>query len=388
MTTNKLRRRLLDWYDRRQRDLPWRQTREPYPVLVSEVMLQQTQVERAARYYGRFLTRFPSVEALAAAEQEEVLACWSGLGYYRRARDLHRAAQAIVARDEGFPSTLEELARLPGVGPYTAAAVASIAFGALTPAVDANVTRVVARFRALGGPPQRVAMRRALAREAARLLDPARPGDSNQALMELGATVCTPRAPRCPRCPLCSACRAAAMATPTKYPQKRPRRATVKRRLQVVVVRAAERLLLFRRPVTAQVLAGTWELPWGERGDEEELEGALAARYGGQWRVGPTLGRLHHSITYRRLEIEIRRGEMWRGKQVAEAPAAGWFRPEELTALPLSSLVRKVLAGLPAAAPAGANVSSDAACHRPAGASQVASRRSRAGVVRRASRES
>ena len=197
-------RALLGWYDERQRDLPWRRHSDPYAIWVSEIMLQQTRVETVLRYYDRFLGRFPNVASLASAEIEEVLALWSGLGYYRRARLMHAAAQKIVSEGGELPSTLEGLRALPGVGEYTAAAVGSIGFGLVEPTIDGNVKRVVGRLLALEVHPDKAAKQiRARARE---LLDGDRPGDSNQALMEIGATICSPYRPNCQACPIEGGC--------------------------------------------------------------------------------------------------------------------------------------------------------------------------------------
>ncbi len=197
---------LLAWYDGFRRDLPWRRTRDPWAVWVSEVMLQQTQVATAAPYFVRFLDRFPNPAALAEASEEELLAFWSGLGYYRRARLLQSGARAVAARGE-MPRRPEELLRLPGIGPYTAAAIASIAFGEPVPVLDGNVARVMARLEGIREPATSAPVRRRLRVAAAGWLDATRPGDSNQALMELGATLCRPRAPRCASCPLSAALR-------------------------------------------------------------------------------------------------------------------------------------------------------------------------------------
>lgn len=380
--------RLLRWYDACRRDLPWRRTRDPYAVWISEVMLQQTQAETASSYFERFLTRFPTLTALAAADLQEVLALWSGLGYYRRARQLHSAARRMLQEGTGLPRTVAELRRLPGVGPYTAAAVASIAFGISVPAVDGNVVRVVARRGALDADPGRAPARRAIAAAAAKLLHPGRPGDSNQAIMELGATVCMPRNPDCARCPLRQGCRAAAAGHATRYPRPRARRPRVRRQRRVVVVRARGRVLLFRRPLGASVLAGTWELPWTERCEEAALEAALAGRYGGRWTVGPPRVRLRHSVTYRSFEIEVREGKLLAGAVAADSPEAGWFGREELDELPLSSLVRKVLAAVPEERGPGQGVSSEPSCPRPADASRGASRRFPGDAGRPASRGS
>ncbi len=206
------------WFDARQRDLPWRKSREPYPVWVSEVMLQQTRVEAARPYFDRFLETFPSVEALAAASEESVLSLWSGLGYYQRARRLHAAARQIVANKGEFPTTTEGWRKLPGVGRYTAAAVASIVFGAREPAIDGNVMRVVARLLVLEEDPKNNAGFQAIETRARDLLDSERPGDSNQAIMELGATICRPRKPLCSTCPLEEGCLATATGEPERYP--------------------------------------------------------------------------------------------------------------------------------------------------------------------------
>ena len=312
-------------------------------------MLQQTRVEAVLPYYDRFLTRFPTVEALAAAPLDDVLALWSGLGYYRRARQLHAAAQQIAAAGAGFPRTLEGLLALPGIGGYTAAAVASIAFGVAAPVLDGNVERVLTRWLALEGDPKASASRRRLLTAAAEFLDPARPGDSNQALMELGATLCIPRRPKCLLCPIAEGCRAAAAGEPERYPEARVKREAEKRRMVVAVVESASGVLLFRRPDDSLLLAGTWELPWVEDVTGEPAA-ALAARYGGGWRLGPQLAEVRHGITFRDLTVAVHRAELAAGRwEVRDGPAAGWFDAAGRTGLPLSSLVGKVLKKLPAA---------------------------------------
>jgi A/G-specific adenine glycosylase len=340
----RLRRRraaLLAWYDGERRDLPWRRSRDPYAVLVSEVMLQQTRAETVVPYYERFLARFPSVEALAEAQPDEVVALWSGLGYYRRARSLLSAARKVV-RAGGFPRTASGLERLPGIGPYTAAAVASIAFGEPVAVVDGNVERVTARLLALAGAPRRQPARRRLAAAAQVLLSRERPGDSNQALMELGATVCTPRQPRCPVCPLRSSCRAAAAGRPERFP-RRPRRLP----LEPAVVTAAlvERdgsVLLVRRAESEGLLPGTWELPWAH-GPRRGAAARLARRYGGTWRLAEEAARLRHTVTRRRLEVAVHRAT-FEAATVAEGVPARWVRRDEVEALPISGLLLKALA--------------------------------------------
>lgn len=332
-------RDLLDWFDRHRRDLPWRHTRDPYLVWLSEVMLQQTRVETVLPYYNRFVEKFPTVADLARAEVDEVLALWSGLGYYRRARQLHAAAVRVAAAmraGRGFPRTVEELRELPGVGAYTAAAVASIAFDAPVPVLDGNVERVLSRWLALELDPKGGPARERLLEAAAGLLVPGRPGDGNQALMELGATICVPKRPKCLLCPIRPGCAGAAEGDPERYPVARPKRERERRRLTVAVAERDGSVLLFRRPDASPLLAGTWELPWIE--GEEDLEEALAVRYGGSWTLGPPVAAVKHSITYRDLEVAARLAEV----DGAEAES-GWFCEGERAELPLSSLVGKVL---------------------------------------------
>jgi A/G-specific adenine glycosylase len=355
---------LLAWFDRHRRDLPWRRTRDPYRIWVSEVMLQQTRVEAAVSYYERFLERFPTVGDLARAPIEEVLALWSGLGYYRRARQLHAAALRIAEAGE-FPRTTDRLLELPGVGAYTAAAVASIAFGVAVPVLDGNVERVMARRLAMAEDPKRGAARARLLAAAAALLDPSRPGDTNQALMELGATLCLPRRPRCLLCPLRPGCAAAGEGRPELYPPPRRRRRSESRLLLVALVTVeGDRVLLFRRSSQEGLLAGTWELPWLEMGDEKGSPpaAALAAKYGGDWQLGPPLAAVRHGITYRALRVTVCRAELLPGavgaaSEVREGGDSGWFDAHERSALPMSSLVGKVLRTCAAAGVSGSRAS-------------------------------
>jgi A/G-specific adenine glycosylase len=256
------------------RDLPWRGHRDPYAIWVSEVMLQQTRVETVRGRWGRFLARFPTLARLAKADEQAVLKEWEGLGYYRRARFLHRAARALVERGHAtLPDDPDALAQLPGFGPYTAAAVASIAFGRPLAVVDGNVARVLARLTDLREPLESARAKRFLAETAASLLHRRRPGDFNQALMDLGATVCTPRAPLCLLCPWSSSCGARAAGDPEALPVKRPRKPLPHHDVAAAIVWRGKKVLIARRKADG-LLGGLWEFPGGKRRDGETLEAA------------------------------------------------------------------------------------------------------------------
>ena len=295
-----LRRRVLEYYDRHRRDLPWRREQGPYGVWISEVMLQQTRAESVVPYYRRWMERFPDVEALAGAPEDDVLEAWAGLGYYARARNLWRAARRV--RD-GFggrlPRGLEELRGLPGIGEYTAAAVASIAYGVPAAAVDGNVRRVLSRLLDLAsaGPAQ-------LRAHAARLLDPARPGDFNQALMDLGATVCTPTAPRCPVCPVASDCLALARGTVGERPPTAARARPREKSFAVAVLAdPARRVLLVRRPAQG-LLARLWAFPERQllgRASDARMAWGIARSLGfAEAAPGPALLPVRHAFTHLR----------------------------------------------------------------------------------------
>jgi A/G-specific adenine glycosylase len=333
--------RLLAWYDRNRRPLPWREQRDPWAVLVSEVMLQQTRAEAVVPYYLRFLARFPEAAALAHAADEELLAHWSGLGYYRRAFALRAAAREIERRG-GFPETAAALEALPGIGPYTAAAVASIAFGEAVPVLDGNAVRVLARRLALAGRSELAGARRRLRSAAADLLVPERPGDSNQALMELGATVCRPRRPRCRDCPLAADCRACAAGEPERFPERAARPRPVAVEVQAAAVERGGGLLLVRRAAEEPLLGGLWELPAIEGTRPEPAR--FAAHYGGAWRFGAARARIRHAVTCRALAITAWSAE-WT-PEVAESASTGFFAPAAARALPLTGAARKLLAAL------------------------------------------
>lgn len=334
-----LRCRLLAFYDARRRDLPWRDVDDPYRTWVSEVMLQQTRVETVVPYYRKWVERFPDVEALADAGGAEVLKAWEGLGYYSRARNLHRAARLVVERHGGeLPAGAEELRELPGVGPYTAGAVASIAFGEAVPAVDGNARRVLARLFDLPDPTPAE-----LAALAAGLVDPERPGDFNQALMELGATVCTPREAACPGCPLEDACLARARGTVDQRPAPRKRDPVPRLEFGVAVVTAGARVLVVRRPEDG-LLGGMWEFPGEEASGDEPPETAArrAARGAGVDARGEpvALEPVEHAYshfrgTYRPFLFRVREAG-------TETEERRWVTRSELEELPLPRAQQRI----------------------------------------------
>jgi A/G-specific adenine glycosylase len=335
---------LLRWYRRSRRDLPWRRTRDPYLVWVSEVMLQQTTVKAVMPFYEAFTARFPTVAALAAAREEEVVALWSGLGYYHRARNLRRGARHVVERHQGrFPRTLPEALAVPGVGLYTASAVLSIAHGLPLPVVDGNVRRVLARLFALRGDAWRSDA--PFYNLADGLLDPDAPGDWNQALMELGATVCAPRRPACPACPLRNRCLARSAGIVDELPEARARRAPVEVTVAAALVEREGRVLLVRR-AEGRLLGRMWEVP--QTGLESrgfpDLAGELEERHGLRVTPGALLVRARHAITFRRIRVEGYSAAL-RAPAPRDPERFRWVRAEDLKALPVSSLTRKLVRG-------------------------------------------
>lgn len=266
-----IRTRLLSWYDHNRRNLPWRGESDPYRIWISEVMLQQTQVVTVTPYYHNFLARFPDVAALAAAPLEEVLKTWQGLGYYARARNLHRAAREIVEQYGGqFPTTYAKLRQLPGFGDYTAGAVAAIAFGEAVPAVDGNVKRVLARLLAIEADITRGPGARQVRARAASLVDLARPGDWAQALMELGALVCLPKLPKCLLCPLNELCQGRLQGIEQRLPVKPAKKELPHYNVAAAVIRHNGQILIAQRPLES-MLGGLWEFPGGKQEPDETL---------------------------------------------------------------------------------------------------------------------
>ena len=272
----RFRRDLLDWYAVHARDLPWRRSDDPYEVWVSEIMLQQTRVDQARPYFERFVARFPDVETLAASELDDVLLLWEGLGYYSRARNLHRAARQITEQFEGsFPSEMSGALELAGVGSYTAAAVLSIAFGRPEAAVDGNVTRVLSRYLNLHEPVDRAIGGRLIREVAKSLIDHRNPGAFNQAMMDVGATVCTPSSPRCDSCPLSEGCRACSAGSAEALPVVTKKKSVPHYDVAVgVVLNSDGQILLTRRP-EGSLLGGLWEFPGARCREGESLRDAL-----------------------------------------------------------------------------------------------------------------
>jgi len=335
---------LLRWYDRARRDLPWRRDPSPYKTLVSEFMLQQTVVATVEPYFARFMARFPDVATLAAASDDDVTALWSGLGYYARARNLRRAAAAIVAEHDGaIPASEDALRALPGIGPYTAAAVAAIAFDARAFALDGNTLRVLARLDDERRPVDEPATRAALHGRGLAQVPRRRAGDFNQAMMELGALVCTPRSPVCDRCPLASDCRARAAGTAASLPRKRPRAERPVVRVVCACITDGARVLVVKR--RAGLLAGTWALPEAaDRGVRARpaLARRLAEAAGARVAGVAYRGAIRHVFTHRDVTAELFRVDV--DVVADEAPSARWVSPAGLAALGVSTFARKTVA--------------------------------------------
>ena len=343
-----LRAALLAWYRVHRRDLPWRRTRDPYAIWISEAMLQQTRVETVIPYYERFLARFPDVAALATADLDDVTALWAGLGYYSRARNLHRAARLVMERHAGrLPDDVDALRKLPGIGRYTAGALASIAFDKPAPIVDGNVARVLARLLAIDGDLRGPANQARLWSEAEALARGEDPGALNQGLMELGATVCTPRAPRCTACPCARHCAARAQGRAEELPVRT--RPTEVSRVEAVAVflERHDRVLAVQRPQRG-LLGGLWELPGGELRNREAPARALARTLSEGLGLGvrdtEPLGTIEHAFTHRLLRVHVFRGTAGAGRvRRAGWHAHRWVSRSALAALPLGGPTRKAL---------------------------------------------
>jgi A/G-specific adenine glycosylase len=343
-----VRRDLLAWYRRNRRDLPWRRSRDPYAIWVAETMLQQTRVETALPYYDRFLARFPDLQSLATADSDAVLGEWAGLGYYGRARNLQVAARQVVDDWGGeMPDDVEGLRSLKGVGRYTAGAIASIAFDRPEPVVDGNVARVLARLLEIREDVKSSRVVKQLWEEAGTLVRGRSPGDLNQALMELGATVCTPRSPRCEACPISAHCRAQEAGDPEAIPAKRPRPKPKRVEAAAVFLKRRGKVLAVRRPPRG-LLGGLWELPGGELRAKEAPEMGLARairdRIGLELTGTEKLGTVKHVFTHRVLHLHVFRARGPAGRvRLSGFDAHRWLSPDRLAELPQSALTGKAL---------------------------------------------
>lgn len=345
-----VRQRLLAWFEKHRRHLPWRQTCDPYAILVSEILLQQTTVEAARPYFERFLQRFPTIYDLAKASLEEVLGAWAGIGYYARARHLHETAKRIVEKFGGqIPSDFETLLQLPGIGRYTAGAIASIAFGKRVPALDTNAIRVLSRLLGWRGDPKSATFQKRLWEAAMALLPDEAPGEFNQALMDLAALICLPEAPQCLLCPLQSLCAAAASGIPEQFPTLPQRRRWRERREVACVIWRQGYLLVAQR--AEGWWQGLWECPRGEMlPDESPLNAAerlASERLGLTVTAQAILTTLTHTVTVHRIaltavECRYRSGEL----RLQGYRDARWLPLKEAQRLPAPSPQKDLLAFL------------------------------------------
>ncbi|MHB8898559.1 MAG: A/G-specific adenine glycosylase [Thermoguttaceae bacterium] len=346
---DRFRRRLRLWYRVHARDLPWRRNRDPYLVWISEIMLQQTQVETVRPYFERFRQAFPTIEALAAADEEHVLRLWEGLGYYRRARQLHRAAQVMVQQHDGrFPDDPEVVLRLPGIGRYTAGAVLSIAFDARQPILEANTIRLFCRLLAYRGRADSSQAQRLLWEMARAVLPRQATGDFNQALMELGSQVCTPKTPRCGDCPVAGLCQANALGLQQTVPAPK-----LKKRFQdlhevALIVRRRGRVLLLRRPEGGR-WAGLWDFPryQMDHQDGPDLLAALRNRLCAETGIDAIpethQKRLRHGVTRFRITLDCYCARfVGTAEPTANVPVYQWVAPDRLGDFPLSATGRKL----------------------------------------------
>lgn len=342
----KFRRRLLSWFQRHARDLPWRETRDPYCVWISEIMLQQTQVATVVDYYRRFLKAFPTIRDLARADEERVLCLWEGLGYYRRARQLHKAAGIIVDEHGGaFPKDVEAIRSLPGIGRYTAGAIASIAWDAREPILEANTTRVLSRLLAYRDDPSRSTGQKLLWDFAEDLLPRKNVGAFNQALMELGSEICTPRQPRCEQCLAGELCPTNSLGLQEEIPASRKKTGYEDVTEAAVVVRRRDKVLL-RRCGDGERWSGLWDFPRfrivASSGEplHQELEAKLAELTGLVVETGRKLATIRHGVTRFRITLLCHEARCVRGRLGAENMR--WVKPAQLQDYPLSVTGRKI----------------------------------------------
>jgi len=345
----RVRKRLLDWYRANKRAMPWRETRDPYAIWISEAMLQQTRVETVIPYWQRFLSLFPDVHALATADLDDVLGAWAGLGYYSRARNLQAAARLIDERHGGrLPDNAETLQTLPGIGRYTAGALASIAFDRPEPVLDGNVKRVLTRLLGIREDIAQPAVLERLWKEAGALAQGPHPGDLNQALMELGATVCTSRTPRCAGCPISQFCDARAEGDAESLPIKARKKPARRVEAVAALVTRRGRALAVRRPPRG-LLGGLWDLPGGDLAAGETPRAGLARtlreRTGLEITRASTIGTVEHVFTHRRLTLHVYRASTSTNRIRLDGFAGHkWLAPGAISSLPHASMTAKALA--------------------------------------------
>ncbi|OYD06999.1 A/G-specific adenine glycosylase [Paludifilum halophilum] len=341
-----VRRKLLNWYDENKRELPWRQNKDPYRIWVSEIMLQQTRVDTVIPYYERFMESFPTLNRLAEAEEESVIKAWEGLGYYSRARNLHTAVKEVAATYGGeIPRDPEEISSLKGVGNYTAGAILSIAYDQPVPAVDGNVMRVFSRWFALQDDVAKLSTRRKMETIARHVISEERPGDFNQALMELGALVCSPLSPSCDICPVQEHCQARKEGVQAELPVKKKAKPPVPSEVSFGYIRHGDRILIQRRPKEG-LLAGMWGLPSSERKKGEVVPGETLKQdlfdQGLEVELGAALGEMEHVFSHRRWWITVVEGEL---PSPPECLPEGyeWVKEGEWDTLALPNVYRKAL---------------------------------------------
>lgn len=339
--------KLLAWYDQNKRSLPWRDHPDPYHIWVSEIMAQQTRLETVIPYYLRWMARFPDIQALAHADQSEVLRLWEGLGYYSRARNLHRAAQIVVERHRGqLPSDLDALISLPGIGRYTAGAITSLAFGQDQPLVDGNVKRVLARLINLQEAVNTSAGEKLVWQLAGEMLPPGKAADFNQALMDLGATICLPRNPDCADCPWASECLANELGLQDELPHKKPKVKVPHHTVTGAVIRREDKVLIAQRPANG-LLGGMWEFPGGKQEDGEDLPTCLQREIqeelGVRINVGSKLGTFRHAYTHFKVTLHAFHCQLNVGQpRPLEAQALQWVGLRELAQYPMGKIDRQI----------------------------------------------
>ena len=339
--TSRLASRLLAWYRQQGRSLPWRGSTDPYTVWVSEIMLQQTRVEAVIPYFERWMRQFPTVSDLAKASEQDVLNAWEGLGYYSRARNLHKAAKIVVEQHGGkLPRDLKELRKLPGIGRYTVGAIASIAFNMDEPTLDGNLRRVFARLFDVSEPADFLTGEKLLWGLVAEHLPKGKAGDYNQALMDLGATICLPKIPRCLLCPLMEICQARANGTQDLRPVLKPKKETPHYVHVAGVIVDDGKVLLSKRP-SKGLLGGMWEFPNGrvDREPSKELERALEAGYRLKIQRGEALGSVQHAYTHFRVTVHVFRCDL---VSIPESESLKWVKLPELEGYPMGKVDRQI----------------------------------------------